>query len=187
MGKLQMKIFLFSILIVLVCVVAGSFSSAKTVPSVDQNDENYCQPFYEKIQKVYFSYSESLPFSSEIDWNKVVEHVKHNHGFVLQNEKIPFIFTRKKPEEVLSNDPDALYIKILYSYLFKNKLSTPLNADYLVSWIEIYKKQDNKISSRTTKATFLEIDNRQESHFLEVTSGYYGFRRGVFESGQRQF
>ena len=132
---------------------------------------NYCSPTYTDVEKIYLSYEANLPEQSSVDWSKVLEGTKKLYTEVLSTENLTLEITDKSPEELLSAEPGALYVKAFFSHADKNAFSIPLSDNFLATWLEISRLLDGKSEKpvKIEKGTLLKQTNANAKDYIITT------------------
>lgn len=158
--KKIISLFIFNIIVL--SFINGAF--ANTVKN------NYCNPYYKNVDIVFIGYEEKTPNSRGLDWKKIVQEASKTAVKYFENENIKSEITKQTVVEALKNNPDALYLKLVFSYVDKNAVSIPFEENKMASWLEISRILDGSLRTQKVKTFNQEItfrnltENSKQNH-----------------------
>jgi len=140
--------------------------------------QDYCIPFYQGIKNVSVSYEQKTPFEGQ-EWTKALELNTRRAKSILKEGNIALSISEGDMPQRLAED--TIYIKVIYSYLNKDKTTIALGHDYLATWIETTRKitkPDGSSEASTQKSPVAKFFPAQGAASLMTISGAVS---GLFE------
>ncbi|MES9822809.1 MAG: hypothetical protein ABW127_00090 [Candidatus Thiodiazotropha endolucinida] len=136
----------------------------------------YCSALYTDVKQVFLSYEEKTPFSETVNWDKALQLIKRSptENFLSENN-IPYEMATKSMSEILDNNNDVIFIKVLFSYVYKESFSIPLHKNYLASWLEISRNIGGKgdkaeIVTHHTAVNFITVSDTRDNPYRDIAS-----------------
>ena len=165
-SKLPISRMLFSALFLMVVSPANATDISK----------DYCLPFYQGIHNVALVYQQDTPFKN-VDWKDVVQKSARFTVPILKEGGIPLTVLGDVTAMPAELAEDTIYIKIIYSYVDKEKFSLKSDIDYTATWIETtrkLKKPDGGFDVIVRKAPVAKFmpANKDSSNFILLDAAF---------------
>lgn len=123
--------------------------------------QQYCNPFYIGVKKIYLSHEAETPYAEEADWKKILGLLSKQGAKILENENVEFV-TNDGPDSMIIQDEDGIYVTIFYSFGKASDFSIPIPEDHLATWARVSRPHKDEhgnisINTRQTKTKFYPL------------------------------
>lgn len=96
-----------------------------------------CSNLYKGVDILFLNVEGDVPNILPTTWGDTADRIKGKNLKFAQDAGLDIQTTHLSAKEIFKNHPNALYMKMVYSYAPKASFSMPLDDDVLAMWIEI--------------------------------------------------
>lgn len=96
-----------------------------------------CGNLYRDVDTIFINVEGDVPNMLPTTWGDTADRIKTKNLKFAQDAGLDIQTTHLTAKEIFKKYPNALYMKIVYSYAPKTSFSIPLNDEVLVAWLEM--------------------------------------------------